>query len=277
MSKEHQVSQHYSHGAIGASVLAALTRAGKDINALTVDDLVPLDQLHGRGLEATAELAETLAPGADSHVLDIGCGVGGPARYLASRFGCTVVGIDLTEEFCQVASMLTRLTGLSGKASFRQGSATALPFDDATFDLAYAQNVSMNIEDKAAFYGEAHRVLRPGGLFATTDILLGSAGDPHYPVPWAEIADTSFLASEPDTRTFVLAAGLEIVSLQAMTDEHLAFHRRAQARIAESGPPALGPHVIFGDRFKNMSRNTLRNMEEGRVFPVEIVCRRPGA
>lgn len=276
MSKEQQVSQHYTVGAIGANILSALTGAGKDINALSMDDLVPLDQLHGRGLEATAELAAMLAPTAASRVLDIGCGIGGPARHMASKFGCTVIGIDLTAEFCQVAGMLTRLTRLSEKASFRRGSATSLPFDDATFDLAYSQNVSMNIADKAAFYAEAYRVLRPGGLFATTDLLLGDTGDPHYPVPWAETAETSFLVSEADTRAFVAAAGLEIVSLEAMTDTHLAFHRRVQERIAVNGPPLLGPHVVFGERFVGMSKNTARNLAEGRVFPVELLCRRPG-
>ncbi len=131
-----QVAQHYGKGGLLDRILAALTQAGKDIDHLTIDDLAPIDEFHSRRRTATEELATMLAPSASDHVIDIGSGIGGPARYLAKTYGCRVSGVDLTPEFVETAKALTARVGLSDLVDFRQGSALDLPFPDASFDLA---------------------------------------------------------------------------------------------------------------------------------------------
>jgi SAM-dependent methyltransferase len=149
------VARHYGKGGLLGRMLAALTAAGKRMDRLTIDDLAPIDEFHSRRRTATAELAALLAPVATDRIVDIGSGVGGPSRYLAATYGCRVSGVDLTPEFVDTATALTRLVGLSDQVDFRQGSALDLPFPDASFDLAWSQNVAMNIQDRPRYYAEA--------------------------------------------------------------------------------------------------------------------------
>src|SRR4029077_16037311 len=130
--------------------------------AITPETLAPVDHLHGRGPLATEELVAMLEPQAGEGILDIGSGLGGPARWIASRFGCAVTGVDLTEEHCDAARELNATCGLLDRVHILQGSAPALPLPDAGYDRAYSHNVVMNIADKAAVYREAFRVLKPG-------------------------------------------------------------------------------------------------------------------
>ena len=162
MGTDSDISRYYTRGDLLERLHAALLGDGIDPDRPTVETLAPFDQFHGRGLEATEEVADVLAVAATDHLLDVGSGIGGPARYIADRFGCRVTGIDLTAEFCDVARHLTRMLGLEDRVAFEQGDALAMPFADASFDGAYSMNVSMNIADKAGFYKEIHRVLRPG-------------------------------------------------------------------------------------------------------------------
>ena len=202
MSAERDVSgHHYSRGVLRERLRAALTDDGVDPDHPSLDALAPYDQFHGRGLEATVEMADALAIGAADRILDIGSGIGGPARYFANRFGCRVAGIDLTAEFCDVARELTRAVGLDAKLEFRTGDALAMPFANESFDGAYSMNVSMNIADKAALYREIHRVLKPGGWLMLSEIAKGAGSDPDYPTPWAANAETSFLASPEAIRS----------------------------------------------------------------------------
>lgn len=206
-----KVASHYGEAGIGERILAALQEEGIDIDALTPRDLSPIDQFHTRGILATREHAELAAPTEDMHVLDIGCGIGGPARYLASTYGCRVTGVDLTEEFVAVAKMLTERCRLDHFVDFRQANGLDLPFDDASFDMAWCQNVTMNIEDKAAFYREIARVLKPGGRFTSTEMATGAAGPPHFPLPWARVPEISFLVPQEEMRAALEAAGFRIV------------------------------------------------------------------
>ena len=187
------VDAHYGMTELGASILSALADDGKDVDHLTVHDLAPVDEFHIRGRESTLELAGIagLAPGMS--VLDVGSGIGGSARHLASAHDCNVTGIDATKEYCDVATMLSGRVGLAHRTTFTHGSALDLPYSDASFDLAWTEHVQMNIEDKETFYGEIARVLAPGGRFAFHDILSGPGGEPHYPVPWAGDPSISFL------------------------------------------------------------------------------------
>src|SRR5947209_11034422 len=200
VSTEFEMSAHYSPGNLLARLNAALIDDGIDPEHPTMEALAPYDQFHGRGLEATLEIAELVEAGSADHILDIGSGIGGPARYFASRFDCRVTGIDLTPEFCDVARHLTRLLNLEERVKFELGDALAMPFADATFDGAYSMNVSMNIADKAALYGEVRRVLRPGSWLMLSELAKGPGAPLDYPTPWAATASTSFLATPEETR-----------------------------------------------------------------------------
>jgi SAM-dependent methyltransferase len=197
------VAQHYGRGGLLARILGGLAEAGKDIERLSIDDLAPIDEFHSRRRLATEELARMLAPGAANQLIDIGSGIGGPSRYLAATYGCRVSGVDLTDEFVAVASELTRRTGLADRVDFRVGSALDLPFPPASFDLAWTQNVAMNIADRPRFYGEIARVLKPGGRLALQDVAQGPAGPVHFPVMWADTPSLSFLRTPEETRTML--------------------------------------------------------------------------
>ena len=109
--------------------------SGRRINGSPRSNSGALDQFHTRGLAATAELAELAGITADMSVLDVGSGVGGPARFLAATYGCHVTGVDLSEPFVDAARYLTERTGQSGQVSFQVASALELPFDDGSFTL----------------------------------------------------------------------------------------------------------------------------------------------
>lgn len=279
MAYEDRVSGHYGRRDLLETILAALRDAGADVDRLAPEDLAPVDHFHGRGPEATRDLADMLDAraglGAATRLLDLGSGLGGPARYFAARFGCRVTGIDLTPEFCGAAARLSELTDLADRTSFRQGSVLDLPFEAESFDAAYTQNVSMNIADKARFHAEAFRVLKPGGYLALSELCQGPGGEIIYPVPWAETQETSHVATIEATTASLAAAGFEVVVVEDAADRVRDFNARLRERIAREGPSKLGIHLILGERIKAMAPNTARNVAEGRTVPYEILCRRP--
>ncbi len=156
------VEDHYTSHDLGAVILSALQKMGKDIEHLTPDDLASVDEFHGGQRPATIRLAELLGLTGTERVLDVGSGLGGPSRFLAWRYGVRVSGVDLTAEFVRIAQMLTRRTGLEGLVDYRQGNALDLPFAEASFDAVWSQNAAMNIADRDRLYGEMRRVLKPG-------------------------------------------------------------------------------------------------------------------
>jgi ubiquinone/menaquinone biosynthesis C-methylase UbiE len=272
----NEVSSFYSGpGGLVAAISSALDAADLDRATLQPADLAPVDEFHIRGRAATLEIIEALGITADSHVLDLGSGVGGPARTLAELTGCKVTGVDLTPEFCEVATALSEWTGLSGRTRFQTGDATATGLPDAAVDAALTVHVAMNIADKHALYAEAFRVLRPGGRFVVYDVLQGEGGEIHYPVPWASDSSTSFLATTEAMRELLPAAGFVVVSEVDSSDESLAWFEQMRARIQRNGPPPVSFAAFLGDALGQMSANQVANLAERRIRTVMFACSRP--
>jgi SAM-dependent methyltransferase len=206
-----QVEKHYTTEGITTRILTALRNVNGPDVPITPDTLAPIDHFHRRGVVETEELAAALQPGASDQLLDIGCGIGGPARWIAAKYGCRVTGVDLTLEFCEATRELNILTGLADRVQILHGSALALPVPDDSFDRAYSQAALMNISDKRGVFREALRVLRPGGSLALSLAGAGQAGEPRYPLPWAPTTAISFLATPDEVRGDLLASGFRIV------------------------------------------------------------------
>jgi ubiquinone/menaquinone biosynthesis C-methylase UbiE len=274
-SQDDSVQGHYGRKDLLEAILAALTAAGKDIGHLRLEDLAPIDEFHIRGREATLQLASLVKLNANHKVLDVGSGVGGASRYLASQFGCEVVGLDLTDEYCQVAQALADRLGLSSRVSYQQGSALHMPFDDKSFDVVWTQHAAMNIADKVKLYSEIARVLRPSGYLALYDILAGPVGPLYYPVPWARDPSISFLATPDQLHELLEGAGLKISSWNDTSEIGRAWFKEVAAKMQQQdGSPSLGFHVLLGPDFRVMAQNQVRNLNENRIVLIECVAGR---
>lgn len=269
-----EIQAHYSRPEIGSVILAALEKAGKDLGRLTLEDLAPIDEFHIRGRAATLELARAAGLDASKRVLDVGSGVGGTSRCLAKEFGCRVTGIDLTDEYCRAAAMLSAKVGLTDLVDFRQGDATALPFADGEFDVVWTEHVAMNIPDKPRLYKEMYRVLKPGGTLAVYDVLAGPTGPVLFPVPWARTPDTSFLVQPGELRRLLEDAGFTISDWSDTTEVARAWFVALAEKIRKEGFPPLGFHVLMGADFQAMAQNQGRNLQEGRIVLGQVVARK---
>ena len=268
------VNDHYGRSDLAEQILAGVRAEGKDLERLTANDLAPATEFHFGGKEATVALARLAKLGAGMRVLDVGGGLGGPARTLASEFACQVTVLDLTEEYCRVGDMLTARTGLSGQVSFRHGDALDMPFGDGSFDVVWTQHSSMNIADKDRLYTEIRRVLRRGGSLGMQEIMAGTAGPIYFPVPWARHQGISFLRPPAAMRALLAQKGFKAITWVDMSAPLLEGSRQWLAAIADAGPPPLGVHLLLGDDFAAMSRNQVRNLEEGRISVIRGVLER---
>ncbi len=269
------ISEHYDQPDLEKRILQALLDSGADLDALRAEDLAPIDQFHSRGKSATLELAHRARIAEGMEVLDVGGGIGGAARALASTFGCRVVVLDLTESYCRVGTALTARVDLDDKVRFEQGNALEMSFADRRFDLVWLQHATMNIADKDRLFAEVSRVLRPGGRLALHEITAGPVEPIHLPVPWARMAGLSHLLSPSAMHRAILGAGF--VNLD-WVDETTAVTRWFRDRVAaiRNGPmPALGLHLLLGQSFGAMFSNQLRNLAENRIRVVQGVFTRP--
>ena len=270
------IEADYGSAGLGERILAVLEDAGIDTDDLTPERLAPADQIHGGGLAATVDHAALIRFGPDTRVLDIGCGIGGPARYLATAFGCKVTGIDLTADFIDAARLLTEKMGLQRIVDFHCADATALPFGDGAFDVVWSQNVTMNIADLAGLYGGVHRVLRPGGVFTLTEFGLGENGAPDYPLPWARDPSYSFLVTPEQTRAHLEAAGFNITEWRDTSESRAGSDQvRAAGKSADPAPASpLTMEVTRGDDYSARRANSSKGTLDGRLVPILVVAER---
>lgn len=275
MNTDREIAAHYSRGNLLARLNTALREDGVDPDHPSMEALAPYDQFHGRGLEATLQIAEMMQVGSADHILDIGSGIGGPARYFANRFGCKLTGIDLTPEFCNVARHLTRLLDLEDRVAFELGDALAMPFADASFDGAYSMNVSMNIADKGAFYREVHRVLKRGAWLVLSEVAKGEGGELEYPTPWAASAHTSFLSTPDETRRGLVEGGFDVIQFRSTLEEARAFGVRSRAMVERGEKPShRAVMLIHGEIATQAMANNSRGLSEARIVPIEVFARK---
>lgn len=263
------VENQYSTGLSRPSIERALLEAGKDLGDLSPADLGPLEDFHTMGRFATAQLLELAGITGESRVLDAGSGIGGTARYLADHYGCAVTAVDLTAEYCDTHRWLNRLVGLNGSITVRQGDVTALPLPHGSVDVVVSQHVQMNVADKARLYGEARRVLTPGGRLALWDLTIGDSRALDFPLPWADTAVHSHLVTPDELRTLVTSAGFAVRHWNDLTATASSL---MQALLAQP-PQPLGLHAFVAD-FGRKAENLTRALADGRLCAIQAVADR---
>jgi SAM-dependent methyltransferase len=265
------VEAHYNRPQLEQTILQALARAGKDTRHVSALDLAPVDEFHVGGLDSTKELATLMNLHPGMRLLDVGCGIGGPARYFAAEHGCKVTGVDLTDEFVRTAQALTRLVNLETTTEFRHASALELPFEEGAFDGAYMIHVGMNVPDKTGVFREVARVIKPGARFTIFDFMRRASSPFTFPVPWALSEATSAVAEPSVYRSALQEAGLRITHERSRVAFAIAFTQNVMERLAQSGPPLLGLHLLMGDKTPVMARNMLDAMQRGVLEPIEMI------
>ncbi len=271
---------HYGRDKLLDTILRTLREAGRDPDTLSRDDLASFEEFHLQGREGTRELARLAEIDASDRVLDVACGLGGPARTLAAERGCEVTGVDLIPAYLQAAAEFTRRVGLSGRVSFQRADALALPFADASFDVVWLQHMQVNVERKADLLVELARILRPHGRLALHEIFAGPHGPLHFPVPFDPDGSLSHMVTAERFLELSARAGFGVLHWRDISARTISWARRSlesiQARPA-GAPPLLGQNMILGPRFFDMLRTMLRNLEEARARVILGVLERDRA
>jgi ubiquinone/menaquinone biosynthesis C-methylase UbiE len=275
MATLQDISNHYTQGNLLGAIQRGLESLGRTTDTVTIDDLAPVDEFHIGGRQASEHFLSQLGFSAEMHILDVGCGLGGAARFVASRYKSRVTGIDLTPEYIETAKVLCRWVGLQDRIFLQEGSALALPFPDSAFDGGYMLHVGMNIADKTKLCLEVGRVLRTGSHFGIYDVMRTGDGELTYPVPWATTVDTSAVAKPIHYRKALQEAGFVVIAESDRRDFALAFFDQLRAKTsAAGGPPPLGLHVLMGNSTSDKVKNMIDNISAGRIAPVELVAQK---
>lgn len=276
MSNRESISTHYENGGnLLEGIMNGLAKLGKSPETVTIEDLGPVDEFHIGGRAATDHLIGQLNFSPEHHLLDVGCGLGGAARYVASNTGGRVTGIDVTEEYINTGQALCQWVGLDNRVTLHHAGAQSLPFEDNHFDGAYMIHVGMNLPDKEAVFAEIGRVLKPGAVFGIYDIMRVGQGELTYPVPWASGVGLSHLATSDQYKSDLNAVGFEVSTVNSRQDFALQFFTQMRARSAQGdGPPPLGLHLLMKESTPAKIKNMVGNLEVGLIAPVEIISKR---
>jgi len=274
MSNESALNRHYGDDILEERVETVLKSEGLDRYDLTWTDLARFDQFHVGGAEMSRALAEAAGVRKDDDVLDIGSGLGGPARMLAATYGCHVTGLDLNPAYARIATNLSARAQLADRTTFVESNALAMPFADGTFTLAWTQHAAMNIADKSGLYREIHRVLKPGGRLAIHDVVLGNGKPLEFPLPWSPTAELSAVVSPETLRAELQGAGFAEVMWRDMTGDAKAFFASIQRPEADSGQGAPAPAnltALIGPQFAPLLANMARHIMDGRLAVIQTI------
>lgn len=269
------VQQHYGDNDIAGRIIDRLRSAGRDLDVLTRDDTATFDEFHGGGRSSTLALAAFAEIEPSQHVLDIGSGIGGPARTLVAEHGCIVTGLELTAEFIRAADMLNGLLGMTDDVDLIQGSATNIPTRALAFDLVWSQNMLMNVKDKAQLFREVFRVTKPGGKFAFETVIAGEGGAPHLPTFWAARPDQNFLTKAHEIGQLAIDAGFIELAFEDTTDVVIANGRKRVAAMHANNTDELGLDVIVTSAVAKKMENSICNNLEGRTGAIRALFQRP--
>ena len=274
MDIKRLLAHYHVDSDLSGTVLDAIKQTKGSLSGLTADDLIAIDGFHIRGRKSTVELAKQLDITPSGRVLDLGSGSGGTARYLATRFDCRVVGIDLTSSYVKLATVLSELLEISGLTAFVCGNALTLPFKEACFDIVWSDHVQMNIADKKHFAKEIHRVLKPGGKAAVHEVFTGPAGDPFLPLPWSSEAATSFMVHETEMKQVFADTGFSVLKWEDVTDISDQWFQKMRAKRAADSPSPIGIHLLMGPTAEEKIANMGRSLSEGRARVIMGVLER---
>ena len=270
---KNSVAAHYTHGQLLERIVSGVEAIGKTPATVTVDELAPVDEFHIGGRQASEDFISQLELSADDHTLDVGCGIGGTSRFVASRFGCRVTGIDLTPEFVAAGQSLCDWVGLSGQVELHQGDATAMPFTDQSFDAAFMLHVGMKIANKAGLFAEVYRLIKPAGVFGVYDVMQTSDEPLSYPVPWSSVPGTSALATRQQYTEALELAGFDVLKIRDRREFAAEFFAETRRRVEQAGgAPPLGVHIAMGESAPVKISNMVENIAAGRISPVEIIA-----
>ena len=274
MADKSDIKKFWTRGDIFSRVHQAMLDAGLNDKKLEIEDLFPIDQYHARGIAATVDLGKRMPISQNQKLIDIGCGLGGPARYFAKQFKCFITGIDITPSFVQIGNEFNKLTSMTDKVELLVGNGEVLDFDNETFDGGYSQHVTMNISDRIKFFSEAFRVLKSGAFFAFTEHGLGPKGNPIFPLPWADNEDMSFLLPPETTLSMLKQTGFSDIEIVETADKYISGYEKLIKPKPKNKNRLLGIHVIGGDSMNERSKNSMQSIKENRTLPYEIVCKK---
>lgn len=273
MNDDKRISTHYHHGNLLTAIEAGLKKQSIKPENASVEDLGAVDEFHIGGRAASIHFLDQLMISPSQTILDIGCGLGGSARFAAKTYGAKITGIDLTREYVEVGQQLCDWVGLSPSIILQHGSALSLPFEDASFDGAFMMHVGMNIEDKHVLISEVSRVLKSGAKFGIYDIMKGNDEELIYPVPWATTSETSWVAEPKDYRMALEANGFVVAEENNRHEFAMDFFKRMKAATeAAGGPPPLGLHVLMQQTTAEKIPNMVANLAARRISPIEMIA-----
>ena len=273
MEYEEAINIQYGQKNLVDKILETLKSEGINTAEMIRNAFAPIDELHLLGNKATLELAQEVGLNEKMKILDVGCGIGGPARTLVSNFGCHVTGLDLSKEYCQAADLINKYVGLSDMIEIQQGNALEMPFSDAIFDVVFLQHVLMNIADKGRFFSQIKRVLRSKGRLALYTICEGDISPINYPVIWANSAEINFLLPAIKLRNFISSNGFKEISWKDHTEVIIKTidFQRTKPRPEKKPPINLGLIVMEPSlKWKNL----VLNLKEGRIVVIQGIFER---
>ena len=272
--ENEKLSHHYQHGDLLSAIESGVRELGKSSSSVTVSDLGAVDEFHVGGRQASIEFLDQLGLDKHQRILDIGCGLGGTARLLASHYQASVTGIDLCAEYVDTGNELCRWLGLDKQVALKQSSALDNGFEAESFDAACMLHVGMNIADKTALFTEIARVLKPGSKLGIYDVMRMQEGELEYPVPWASSAELSKMDSPASYVAALRQSSFEIMAQRSRRDFALEFFAELKKKTASTGRPALGLHILMGETAALKVKNMVTNISSDLLAPYEIIARR---